>query len=309
MVGKGERACTFFTPNLGVPFAGCVITDWQSFAITTGPNSDDRLTYINLFAFANMPAAARAVVGAGAAGVIVDWERRGKGARQAGADTQINADTPAHLASVRAAVSGTVLCRVNRWSRWTPAEIDLAVSLGADEVLLPMVRRPEEVDAGLDVVAGRCGLGILVETTEALRRVDTLVERPLARLYVGLNDLMIDSGGGPLFLALVDGTVDRVAAAAAGAGVPFGVAGLTVPEAGRPVPCRLVLGALARVGASFTFLRRSFWADTAGRDLGVEVPRIIAAAKEATRRPPAAVAADHAELAAMVAVLSENQAV
>ena len=256
-----------------------------------------------------MPAAARAVVGAGASGVIVDWERRGKGRRQAGADTQINADTPEDLAAVRAAQPGTVLCRVNRWSRWTPAEIDLAVSLGADEVLLPMVRRPDEVDAALDVVAGRCGLGILVETTEAVRRVDELVQRPLSRLYVGLNDLMIDRGGGPLFLALVDGTVDRVAAAAAGAGIPFGVAGLTVPEAGRPVPCRLVLGALARVGASFTFLRRSFWADTAGRDLAVEVPRILAAAGQATHRSPADVAADHAELAEVVAMLSEDQAV
>lgn len=256
-----------------------------------------------------MPAAARAVVGAGASGVVVDWERRGKGRRQAGADTQINADTPEDLAAVRAAQAGVVLCRVNQWSRWTPAEIDLAVSCGADEVLLPMVRRPEEVDAALDAVAGRCRLGILVETTEGVRRVDELVERPLSRLYVGLNDLMIDRGGGPLFLALVDGTVDRVAAAAAGAGIALGVAGLTLPEAGRPVPCRLVLGALARVGASFTFLRRSFWADTAGRDLAVEVPRILAAAEGATRRSPEAVAADHAELTATVALLSEDQAV
>ena len=147
-----------------------------------------------------------------------------------------------------------------------------------------MVRRPDEVDAAFDVVGGRCGLGILVETTEAVRRVDELVCRPLSRVYVGLNDLMIDRGGGPLFLALVDGAVDRVAAAAAGAGIPFGVAGLTLPEAGRPVPCRLVLGALARVGASFTFLRRSFWADVAGRDLSVEVPRILAAAQRRRRR-------------------------
>ncbi|HVL04830.1 MAG TPA: hypothetical protein VM388_02515, partial [Acidimicrobiales bacterium] len=233
--------------------------------------------------------------------------RRGKGRRQAGVDTQINADTPDDLAAVRAAQPGTVLCRVNRWSRWTPAEIDLAVGLGADEVLLPMVRRPDEVDAALDVVGGRCGLGILVETTEAVRRVDQLVERPLSRVYVGLNDLMIDRGGGPLFLALVDGTVDRVAAAAAGAGIAFGAAGLTLPDAGRPVPCRLVLGALARAGASFTFLRRSFWADTAGRDLGVEVPRIVAAFEAAARRSPAEVAADHAELSAVVALLGEDE--
>lgn len=245
------------------------------------------------------------MVGAGATGVVVDWERRGKVARQAGADTQINADSPADLAAVRAAQGGVVLCRVNRWSAWTPAEIDLAVKLGADEILLPMVRRPEEVDAALDVVAGRCRLGILVETAEAVRRVDELVARPLARIYLGLNDLMIDRGGSTLFAPLVDGTVDQVAAAAIGA-APFGVAGLTIPEGGRPVPCRLVLGALARVGASFTFLRRSFWADTVGRDLAVEIPRMLAAAAAARQRPPARVANEHAELIAAVARLEER---
>jgi len=274
-----------------------------------GEGVDDRVAYINLFAFANSAAPARAVVGAGATGVVVDWERRGKRCRQAGVDTQINADTHDDLAAVRAAQAGVVLCRVNRWSQRTPAEIDLAVSLGADEVLLPMVRRPEEVDGALDAVAGRCGLGILVETTDAVRRVDALVERPLSRVYVGLNDLMIDRGGGPLFLALVDGTVDRVAAASRGAAIPFGVAGLTVPEAGRPVPCRLVVGALARLEASFTFLRRSFWADTTGRDLAVEVPRILASVGQAARRAPARVDADHAALAAAVDLLSEDQAV
>ena len=249
------------------------------------------------------------MVGAGATGVVVDWERRGKRARQAGADTQINADTPEDLAAVRAATPGVVLCRVNRWSRWTPAEIEVAIEAGADEVLLPMVRRPEEVDAALGVVGGRCRLGILVETTDAVRRVEALAARPLSRIYLGLNDLRIDRGGGPLFLALVDGTVDRVALAAAGAGVPFGVAGLTLPEAGRPVPCRLVLGALARVGASFTFLRRSFWADTTGRDLPVEVRRILAAVEQARRRTPAQVAADHAELTAAVELLTDDEAV
>jgi len=285
------------------------VVDGRELQISGRRDGDDRVTYIHLFAFANSASRAGAVVDAGATGVVVDWERRGKVARQAGADTQINADTPADLAVVRAATAGRILCRVNRWSPWTAAEIDLAVELGADEVLLPMVRRPDDVDAALDVVAGRCGLGILVETTEAVRNVDALVTRPLARVYVGLNDLTIDRGGGPLFLALVDGTVDRVAAAVTGAGIPFGVAGLTLPEAGRPVPCRLVLGALARSGASFTFLRRSFWADMAGRDLTVELPRIHAAVDRATHRDADQACADQAELAAAVGLHSEDQAV
>ena len=239
----------------------------------------------------------------------MDWESRGKRARQAGADTEINRATPADLRAVRAGTLGRVLCRVNGWGPWTAAEIDLAVSLGADEVLLPMVRRPEEVDAAAEVVARRCGLGILVETTDAVRRVDELLRRPLSRVYVGLNDLMIDRGARDLFTPLVDGTVDRVSRAAASAGVPLGVAGLTLPEAGKPVPCRLLIGALARLGATFTFLRRSFHADLAGRDVAVEVPRILAAVEKARRRGPKEVNADHAELAGAVGVLREDEAV
>ena len=245
---------------------------------------------------------------AGAAGLVVDWERRGKRRRQAGADTEINTHTPADLAAVRAATSGRVLCRVNRWGRWSQAEIDLAARLGADEVLLPLVRRPEEVDAALAVVDGRCRLGILVETSEAEGRVDELVRRPLSRVYVGLNDLMIDRRASSLFGALVDGTVDRVANVTRTGGIPFGVAGLTVPEGGHPVPSRLLAGALARVAASFTFLRRSFHHDTAGRDVAVEVPRILAAVEQARGRSPERVEADHNELAAAVGLLGRSRA-
>ena len=273
---------------------------------------------IELFVFTTDPAWAASVVGAGAAGVVVDWERRGKRRRQAGADTQINADTPADLAAVRAAVGGggRVLCRVNGWGPWTAGEIDLALALGADEILLPMVRRAGDVEAALAVVGARRGarpgarLGVLVETLDAACDVESLLAcGPLARVYLGLNDLRIERRAPCLFTPLVDGTVDRVAAACARAGVPFGVAGLTVPEGGYPVPCRLVNGALARVGASFTFLRRSFNADVVGRDVDVEIARILVAAEAARCRPADAVAAEHAELAHLVGFLSEEEAV
>lgn len=246
---------------------------------------------------------------AGAAGVVVDWERRGKRRRQAGCDTQINADTPDDLAAVRAATGGRVVCRVNGWGPWSAGEIDLAVALGADEVLLPMVRRPEEVDAAAATVAGRCGLGILIETSDAVRRADDLLRRPISRVYVGMNDLMIDRGWGPLFAALVDGTVDRLAELAAAEGIAFGVAGLTVPEGGNPVPSPILAGELARLSASFTFLRRSFHADTAGRDLAIEVPRVLAMIDGARRRDASQIAGDRAALVAAVGLQFEDAAV
>lgn len=272
------------------------------------PSSPSPGRPIGAFLFTTDPVLARASVLAGAEGVIVDWERRGKRERQAGADTEVRADTPDDLARVRAATPGRLLCRVNGWGPWSEGEIDLAIALGADEVLLPMVRQPGEVDAALAAVAGRCGLGILVETAEGVRRVDDLVRRPLSRLYVGLNDLMIDRGGRTLFAALVDGTVDRVRAAVPSC-IPFGVAGLTLPERGFPIPSRLLAAELARLAADFTFLRRSFIADVTGRNLAAELPRVVGAVAAAHRQSPPQRAAARSELEDLVALQLADEAV
>jgi hypothetical protein len=255
---------------------------------------------IDAFLFTTASKFARDSVAAGAAGIVIDWERRGKHRRQAGADTQINCDTAEDLARVRTATAGRVLCRVDGGGPWSALQIDSAIALGADEVLLPMVRDASEISAAFEVVAGRCGLGILIETCDAVDKADELLRFPLSRVYVGLNDLMIDRGATSLFEPLVDGTVDRLRGLAGDAGVPFGVAGLTLPEGGRPVPCRLLAGELARVDADFTFLRRSFLADVAGRDLAVELPRVIGAVAVARRRTPAETEADRIALSAIV---------
>ncbi|RFU19804.1 aldolase [Geodermatophilus marinus] len=228
---------------------------------------------MDLFLFTVDPGWGADVVAAGAAGIVVDWERRGKHRRQRGEGTQINADTPGDLARMRAATDGRLLCRVNGYGPWTAAEVDDAVARGADEVLLPMVRTAEEVDRTLELVGGRCGLGILVETVDAVAAAAELARRPLSRVYVGLNDLRIDGRATSLFLPLCDGTVEAVRAATR---QPFGVGGLTLPERGAPVPAWLLAAELLRTGTDFTFLRRSFTADMAGRDPFVEVPRLLA---------------------------------
>jgi hypothetical protein len=231
-----------------------------------------KLRAVDLFLFSVDTAWGADVVAAGAAGIVVDWERRGKGRRQLGEGTQINADTPEDLERVRAATDGRLLCRINGFGEWTRGEVDDAIARGADELLLPMVRTPEEVDRTLEFVAGRCGLGILVETQDAVDRAPELARRPLSRVYVGLNDLRIDRRSAELFRPLVDGTVDAVGAVVP---QPFGVGGLTLPEGGCPVPAVLLAAELVRQGAQFTFLRRSFTADMVGRDPFTEVPRLL----------------------------------
>jgi len=229
---------------------------------------------VDLFLFTVDPAWGRDVVAAGAAGVVVDWERRGKARRQAGEGTQINGDTLEDLVRIRTGVPGRVVCRINGFGPWTGGEVADAVAAGADEILLPMVRTADEVDRTLDLVADRCGLGILIETQDAVDRAAALARRPLSRIYLGLNDLRIDRRSDQLFRPLVDGTADAVRAEVA---QPFGVGGLTLPGGGSPVPSDLLAAELVRLGTDFTFLRRSFTADMAGRDPFVEVPRLLAA--------------------------------
>ncbi len=250
---------------------------------------------MDLFVFSTDPHLVSQLVPAGAAGVIVDWERRGKQRRQAGEATQINDDTPADLAAVRAVTDGRVLCRINAAGPWTRREVDLAVDLGADEILLPMVRRPAEVDAALAAARGRCGVGILIETQAAVQDAARLCDRPLSRVYLGLNDLRIDRGSSELFRPLVDGTVDGVSHATGS--VPFGAAGLTLPDCGAPVPSSLLAAELVRAGAEFTFLRRSFLADVQGRDLATSLAAMHAHLAAVAVRSAGQVADDRAALA------------
>jgi hypothetical protein len=252
---------------------------------------------VDLFLFTTDPSWGRDVVAAGAAGIVVDWERRGKARRQQGEGTQINSDTLEDLVRMRAATPGRLLCRINGFGPWTRGEVADAVAAGADEILLPMVRTADEVDRTLDLVAGRCGLGILIETQDAVDRAAELARRPLARCYVGLNDLRIDRRSDQLFRPLIDGTVEAVRAVVTG---PFGVAGMTLPGGGFPVSSDLLAAELVRTGAEFTFLRRAFTADMSGRDPFIEVPRLLDSVDRLRRADPQSVAARRAAFVATV---------
>lgn len=251
----------------------------------------------SLVLFSVDPVFIREAVRAGVDVLIVDWENVGKERRQASADTEINRNTPEDLRRVRAATKARVICRINPAGPSTPGEVETAVREGADEILLPMVRGPSEVQRVLDQARGRCGVGILVETVAALGCLEALARLPLSRVYVGLNDLAIERRSPNLFEPLLDGTLDAIRRPFR---VPFGFGGLTLPERGAPIPCRLLMGEMARLSCSFSFLRRSFHADVRGKDLAAEVPRIKAALAAAFARRTEEAARDRAELIAAI---------
>lgn len=247
----------------------------------------------SLILFSTNPTFICQAVAAGVAGIIVDWESISKEARQAFADTQINRDTLDDLRRVRACTDVRVICRINSCGVTTADEVEQAIEAGADEILLPMVRTLREVETVLHQVRARCGVGILVETVGATLLVDELARFPLSRVYVGLNDLAIERKTPNIFTALIDGTVERIRRPFR---VPFGVGGLTLPDQGCPIPCRLLIGEFARLQCDFSFLRRSFHRDIQGRDPAVEVPCLLKALRQARLRSPEAVARDRNQL-------------
>ena len=246
---------------------------------------------------------ATAAIAAGMNGIVVDWEWVGKAERQRGRDTEITRGTEAILSAMRKRFTGRLICRIENQPDRRIAEALRAAELGADEIWLPMVRSRSEVEDCLEALGGRCELGIVCETALALTLAEEWAQLPLSRTYLGLNDLMIDTGGTNLFSPLCDGRVDAFRASYRGA---FAMAGVTHPDLGSPIPCRLLLGEMARNACSFAVTRRSFRADVPIDGIGAALRAIRDCYAALRGRDERSVAADREEMCARVAQLAAS---
>jgi citrate lyase beta subunit len=255
---------------------------------------------MELFLFTTDADYAREALAAGIDGLVVDWEHLGKQQRQLGADTEVNHDTVEDLVRLRRGIDAPILVRIHAAGDASAREVEEAIDGGATEILLPMVRRVDDVTHVLELIDGRCGLGILIETADAVRIAEELCALPLSRVYVGLNDLSIDRGIANIFASVADGTVEQVRGACAR---PFGFAGLTHPDGGSPIPCRLLIDEMVRLDCAFSFVRRSFRRDVQRYGV-VETVRALRDGIDASReRPRAELLASRDALAALVEVL------
>lgn len=268
------------------------------------PLNEPHVPMIDLHLFFNGPESLAVAVAGGVDAVVVDCEERGKQERQHGYDTEINLWRPRDCEQVRAAAPELrVVCRLDSFRTIGTGVLDQAreaVSAGAHEVILPMVDAIDEVDAILEAVAGRADVGVMIETEKAIASVGQFDTLPLRRVFVGLNDLMIERRSRHLFEGVLDGTVERLRPRFRS--LAFGFGGMTLPDRGHPVPSRLMIAELARMHCDFTFLRRSFYRDVAasGLDPAEAVARMRGAWATACARSPAAVAAERGELWAIL---------
>ena len=235
---------------------------------------------LKLMYITNNPDVARIAQDAGVERIMVDMEYIGKGERQRRFGTPQNRHTFEDVRNIRKVVDKSQLVvRCNPIHSGVPdypdsrIETERIINLGADVIMLPYFKSPEEVREHLSYVDGRAKIYLLVETSQAVDHLDEILEIPgIDEIHIGLNDLGICYNKKYLFEVLTDGTVDRICDKIREKGIPYGIGGIGLP--GKPfslrehmVPAEMLIGEQYRLNSSGVILSRAFCNTAKTQDL------------------------------------------
>ena len=190
---------------------------------------------------------------------FIDLEVLGKRERQGHLAAHLTHHTLEELPRYREAVCGAeLLVRTNPLHDGSADELERVLEHGPDVVMLPMFRHPREVEAYLRMIRGRAKVNLLVETPQAMVRLDEMLRvGHVDEVHVGLNDLHLGLGLTFMFELASSSLLEALATTCAEHGVRFGFGGVARIDEGS-VPGRLVLGEHVRLGSRAVILSRTF---------------------------------------------------
>ena len=220
---------------------------------------------LKLMYITNRPEIAQIAESAGVDRIFVDMEFIGKDERQKGLDTVKSHHTVRDVAAIKAAVeTAEVLVRVNPIHEALPdypdsrEEIEGAIAAGADILMLPFFKTVEEVRRFLELVHGRVRTMLLLETPEAVERLDEILALPgIDEVHIGLNDLSLGYRRKFMFELLADGTVEQLCFKLRQKGVFYGFGGIASLGNGM-LPSEHIIKEHYRLGSGCVILSRSF---------------------------------------------------
>lgn len=214
---------------------------------------------MHFFLITNAPSIAEFAVARGVDRIFVDLEKLGKAERQGHLDTVISDHSIDDVVAIRAVIpDGCLMVRINPVNANTADEIEGVIAAGADVVMLPMFKTPDEVRLATKLIAGRASLCLLVETVDAMEALEACASiEGVSEVHIGLNDLSLELGRSFMFEPLVDGTVERMAKTLARIGIKFGIGGVARVGEGL-LPAELVIGEHVRLGSTAAILSRTF---------------------------------------------------
>ena len=231
---------------------------------------------------------------AGVDGVIVDWESKGKHARQRNHQLEINSDTPQDVRALSKELKIPVIVRVNPLGKHTASEINCALNNGAKIIMLPMAHRVDEVKAFLKLIDNRAKTIIQIETPSLATDAVNLRMLDWDYAYIGLNDLMVATGQSSIWRAIFDGTAESICSCLKGR--VFGFGGATILGGGEPIINALILHELVRIGGTVSIMRRTFKNELLDRDFNLEMDALRGFIKCSEARGQQAIQHDHEHL-------------
>ncbi|MFR5541526.1 MAG: aldolase/citrate lyase family protein, partial [Barnesiella sp.] len=131
---------------------------------------------LKLMYITNRPEIAGIAEEAGVDRIFVDLETIGKQERQGGMDTVQSTHTLDDVSTIKKAIrSAKLLVRCNPIHPGSGQEIETIIQNGADIIMLPYFKSVNEAAAFLNYVNGRVKTCLLVETPEAVDRIEGIL--------------------------------------------------------------------------------------------------------------------------------------
>lgn len=216
-----------------------------------------------VFFITNRPDVALVAEKYGVDRIWVDLETRGKEERQRNLNSVKSHHTVSDIAQIKPLLTrAELMVRINDWYEGSKDEIEAVIAAGADIVMLPYWKTPEEVKAFVEAVHGRAKTSLLLETKEAVECIDEVLKiGGIDEIHIGLNDLHLSYGMSFMFEPLANGLVETLCNKFKQAGIPYGFGGIARLGDGM-LPAERIIMEHYRLGSTRAILSRSF-CDTA----------------------------------------------
>lgn len=220
---------------------------------------------IKLMYITNRPSIAQIAESAGVDRIFVDMESLGKKRRQGGMDTVQSHHTFEDISKIRPVLTNAeLLVRCNPIHNacagycGSDEEIETIIQNGADVIMLPYFKTPEDAAFFIDKVGGRAKTSLLIETPEAVEAIDEILAIPgIDEVHVGINDLSLAYHKWFMFELLADGTVEKLCEKFRESGVFYGFGGIASLGRGM-LPAEYLIKEHYRLGSTAAILSRSF---------------------------------------------------
>ncbi len=215
--------------------------------------------HLKLFYITNKPEIALIAEKNGVDRIWVDLETRGKELRQKNLDTVKSKHSISDISIIKPLLTKSeMMVRINSWYEGSYKEIDDVINAGADIIMFPYWKTPDEVNRFVNAVNGRCKTTLLLETKEAVECINQVLDNGgFDEIHIGLNDLHLSYGMTFMFELLANGTVESLCKKFNACGLPYGFGGIAKLGEGL-LPAENVIMEHFRLGSSRAILSRSF---------------------------------------------------